>query len=57
MYTLSLKVTFQEVPLIGTCIMNIQEGWKLRNILGKAAATALNTLQLTFWPHLYGENP
>ena len=56
MYTLSLKVTFQEVPLIGTCIMNIQEGWKLRNILGKAAATALNTLQLTFWPHLYGEN-
>ena len=32
MYILSFKVTFQEIPLIETCIMNVQEGWKLKNI-------------------------
>jgi len=32
MYILSFKVTFQEISLIGTWIMNVQEGWKLRNI-------------------------
>ena len=37
--------------------MNIQKGWKLRNILKKAVATALNAMQLTFWLHLYGEDP
>ena len=52
MYILSLKVTFQEVSLIGMCIMNIQEGWKLINILGKAGTIALNALQLIFWSHL-----
>ena len=28
MYILSFKVTFQEIPLIGTCTINVQEGWK-----------------------------
>ena len=31
--------------------MNILEEWELKNILGKAATTALNALQLTFWLH------
>ena len=26
MYILSFKVTFQEIPLIGMCIRNVQEG-------------------------------
>ena len=32
MYILSLKVTFQEIPLRGMCIMNVLEEWKLENI-------------------------
>ena len=28
-----------------------------RKYLRKVVATALNTLQLTFWPHLCGEDP
>jgi len=32
MYILSLKVTFQEMPLRGTCIMNILEEGEPRNI-------------------------
>ena len=32
MCVLSSKVTFQEILLIRTCIMNVQEGWELRNI-------------------------
>ena len=32
MNILSFKVTFQEISLIGTCIINIQEGWKPRNV-------------------------
>ena len=36
--------------------MNVLEEWKLGNIYGKAVATALNALQLTFWPHLRGED-
>ena len=31
-YILSFKVTFQEIPLIGTWIMNVQEGCKIKNI-------------------------
>ena len=31
-YILSSRVTFQEVLLIRTCIMNIHKGWKLENI-------------------------
>ena len=26
------KVTLQEALVIGTCLMNVQEGWKLKNI-------------------------
>ena len=29
---LSFKVTFQEISLIGTWIMNVQEGCKIKNI-------------------------
>ena len=43
-YILLLKVTFQEIPLIGTWIMNLQEGWKLRNIWEKTATNILNAL-------------
>ena len=32
MYILLFKANFQEIPLIGTCIMNVQEGWKPENI-------------------------
>ena len=31
MYIISFKITFHEIPLIGTCIINVQEGWKPRN--------------------------
>ena len=30
--TPTIEVTFQEVPLIGTCIMNIQKGGEPKNI-------------------------
>ena len=39
------------------CIINVQGWWNLINILGKAATTALNVLQLLSWPHLCWENP
>ena len=39
-------MTFQEIPVIKMCIMNIQGQWDLKNILGKVATTALNALQL-----------
>ena len=32
MYILSLKVTFQETPLLGACVTNILEEWELGNI-------------------------
>ena len=48
MCIIMFKVTFQEVSVIEMFVTDIREGWKSRNILGKAAATALNTLQLTF---------
>ena len=32
MCVLTSRVTLQEVLLIRTCIMNVQEGWKLGNI-------------------------
>ena len=32
MYIIMFKVTFQEVSVIGTLVINIQEGWELRNI-------------------------
>ena len=48
----AIRVTFQEAPMIGRCFMNIRKGRKLKNILGEAATTALNALQLLFWPHL-----
>ena len=31
-YILPFKVTFLEVPLIRTSIVNVQEGWEFRNI-------------------------
>ena len=40
----TIRVTFQEAPMIGTCFTNIRERRKLKNILGKAATTALNAL-------------
>ena len=39
-----IKVTFQEALMIGTCAINIQERWELKNIQGEAATTALNAL-------------
>ena len=57
MHILSLEVTFQETPMIGACIMNVLEEWEPENIYKKVAITALNVLQLTFWPHLHGEDP
>ena len=55
--TLAIRVTLQEVQVIETCLMNIWEGRKPKNIYGKAATTALNALQLLFWPHLCKEDP
>ena len=52
----TIRVTFQEVPMIGTYFTNIRERRKLKNILGKAATTVLNALQLLFWPYLCGED-
>ena len=57
MHILSLKVTFQETPLLGVSITNILEEQELGNILDKATAITLNALQLLFWPHLCGEDP
>ena len=42
--------------MIETCLSNVQEGRKSRNIKGKAVTTALNALQPPFWPHLCEEN-
>ena len=56
MHILSLKVTFQETPLLGVSITNILEEQELGNILDKAAAITLNALQLLFCLHLYGED-
>ena len=50
-------MTSQETLVIWTCIMGIREGGEPKNIKGKAATTALNALQLLFWPYLYGEDP
>ena len=52
----AIRVTFQEAPMIGTCLTNIREGRKPKNIYGKAANTAFNALQLLFWMHLCGED-
>ena len=57
MHILSLEVTFQETLMIGACITNVLEEWEPKNIYKKVAITALNVLQLTFWPHLCGEDP
>ena len=40
----TIRVTFQEAPMLGACFTNIRERRKLKNILGKAATTALNAL-------------
>ena len=45
------RVTFQEVLLIRTCIVDVQDRWELRNIYRKATTTAINVLQLTSWSH------
>ena len=52
----AIRITLQEALMMGTCLMNIQEGRESKNIKGKAAVTALNALQLLFWLHLCGEN-
>ena len=52
----AIRITLQVAQMMGTCLMNIQEGRESKNIKGKAAVTALNALQLLFWPHLCGEN-
>ena len=31
-YILMIKVTFQEILVIGTCTINVQERWELKNI-------------------------
>ena len=46
--TPAIRVTLQEAPMKGTCLMNIREGRKPKNIQGKATTTALNALQLLF---------
>ena len=53
---LAIRMTLQEAPMIETCLINIREGRKPKNIQGKAATTALNALQLLFWPHLCRED-
>ena len=52
----AIRVTLQEAPMIGTCLTNIREWRKPKNIYGKATTTALNALQLLFWQHLCGED-
>ena len=54
--TPATRTTFQETPLLGTCLINVREGRKLKNIQGKAATITLNALQLLLWPHLCGED-
>ena len=49
------RMTFQETPLMGMCLINMRERRKPKNIQGKAITTTLNALQLLFWPHLCGE--
>ena len=53
--TPAIRVILQETPMIGTCLINIREGRKPKNIYGKTATIALNALQLLFWLHLYGK--
>ena len=53
---LAIRVILQEAPTIGTCFMNIQKGRKPKISKEKTATTALNALQLLFWPHLCGED-
>ena len=55
-HILTTKVTLQKALAIGKCLMNVQEGRKLKNIKEKSATTALNALQLLFWLHLCGED-
>ena len=45
----TIRMTLQEAPMRGTCLMNIREGRKLKNIYGKVATIALNALQLLFF--------
>ena len=51
----AIRMTIQEASMIGTCLINIREGRKPKNIYGKTATIALNALQLFFWLHLYGK--
>ena len=46
--TPATRTTFQETPLLGTCLINVREGRKLKNIQGKAATITLNALQLLY---------
>ena len=39
-----------------TCLSNIREGRKSKNIYGKAATTALNAPHPLFWPYLCEED-
>ena len=55
-YNSNMYSNVHEAPMIGTCIMNIQEEGEPKNIQGKAATTALNALQLLFLPHFCEEN-
>ena len=50
------RMTFQETPLMGMCLINMRERRKPKNIQGKAITTTLNALQLLFWPHLCEED-
>ena len=53
---LATRTTVQEASMIGTCLMNIREKKKPKNLQGKAATTAFNALQLLLWPFLCGED-
>ena len=57
MYILSFKVTFQEISLTGTCIINVQERWKPRECLRKGCCHrikyfAVNFLVTLMWRRL-----
>ena len=51
----SLKVTFQkDFAIKGIGKYQIKDNDEEKQILGSTVTPALNTAQLTFWPHKYG---
>jgi len=48
------RMTLQEVAMIGTCFMNIQEGGKPKKYLGENCCHRIKCI--AFWPHLCKED-